>query len=79
MKNATGFPASVSDPTQSQLIIGGGRQYLFGDNITQPWDYFTALSVIRNGNMEKFGDLPEPSSDHCMVITETGSRHRSTS
>ena len=76
MKNATGFPAGVSDPAQSQLIIGGGRQYLFGDNITQPWDYFTALSVIRNGRMEEFGHLPEPVSDHCMVITETGSQHR---
>ena len=78
LQNATGFAASVSDAAQSQLIIGGGKHYV-SDNNTPPsswhWDHFSALSVIRNGNMEQFGDLPVQVSDHCMVITETGSHN----
>ena len=72
LENRTGYPASVSH--QGGLIVGGGRDYVGGGS--QPWLYYSALSLLRDNRWTSLGQLPQPLSDFCLVITDLAGTNR---
>ena len=42
----------------------------------QPWEFFSALRVLENGQWGTLPDLPEQLADTCLLVTDIGGRKR---
>jgi len=71
LKNDTGFPGGVS--YGGKFYVGGGRRWVEGDT---PWQFFSALRVLENGQWGTLPDLPEQLADTCLLVTDIGGRKR---
>ena len=69
---SAGYPASVT--TQQGLILAGGGDYRAGE--TQPWHYYSAVSLLTNNRWTSLGDLPQPLADLRLVTTQFGGTTR---
>ena len=53
--------------------MGGGRDFVGG---SEPWLYYSALSLLRDNRWSSQGHLPQPLSDFCLVITDLAGTNR---
>ena len=72
LTRSAGYLASVSH--QQGLILAGGRDFRISRG--EPWQYYSALSLLTNNGWTSLGDLPEPLADLCLVTTRLGGRTR---